>query len=102
LFDSLPPGRPVATDLVLPDGSRFATIAIAEESPIDADLPPPRRLSLIGWRALADENGVAPRPVGVTCRLCERGDCAHRSSPRLTQPMALGDHVVGPSEAESA
>jgi len=101
LFDDLPPGRPMACDIVLPDESRFATIAVVEEGPAEADLPPPRRLSLIGWRTVADENEV-PRPVGVTCRLCERGDCAHRSSPRLSQPVTLADHVVGPGEEAAA
>jgi hypothetical protein len=102
LFDNVPPGRPMASEIVLPDQSRFATIAVVEEGPAEADLPPPRRLSLIGWRTVADENGAVARPVGVTCRLCERGDCAHRSSPRLSQPMAPGDHVVGPCEEAAA
>jgi XRE family transcriptional regulator, fatty acid utilization regulator len=103
LFDGLTPGRPVAADLMLPDGSVFAVIALAEEGPADAGLPPPRRLSLIGWRRTIEEgHSAAARPIGVTCRLCERSDCAHRSSPRLTQPVALGDHVVGPFEEEPA
>jgi predicted transcriptional regulator len=102
LFDGLTPGRPVVTDLVLPDGSVFAVTALAEESPADADLPPPRRLSLIGWRQTIEGRGASARPVGVTCRLCERSECGHRSSPMLTLPAALGDHVVGPALEEPA
>jgi predicted transcriptional regulator/transcriptional regulator with XRE-family HTH domain len=102
LFDGLTPGRPVVADLVLPDGSVFAVTALAEESPADADLPPPRRLSLIGWRQTIEGRGASARPVGVTCRLCERSECAHRSNPMLAQPAALGDHVVGPALEEPA
>jgi predicted transcriptional regulator len=102
LFDGLIPGRGVAADLELPDGSSFHVIALAEDSTADASLPPPRRLSLIGWRRSAEdkERSEAARPIGVTCRLCERTDCAHRLHPPVARPTGFQDHVVGLAEYE--
>jgi predicted transcriptional regulator/DNA-binding XRE family transcriptional regulator len=102
LFDGLIPGRAVAADLEFPDGSSFHVIALAEDSTADAGLPPPRRLSLIGWRRSADdkERSEAARPIGVTCRLCERSDCAHRLHPPVARPTGFQDHVVGLAEYE--
>lgn len=102
LFDDLVPGRPVAADLQLADGSVFQATALAELGPADAALPPPRRLSLIGRRRSADEesNGHTPRPIGVTCRLCERNDCAYRLHPPVAQTSGFQDHVVGAADHE--
>lgn len=102
LFDGLAPGRPVSTDLALPDGSIFCVTALAEDGVTDPDLSPPRRVSLIGWRRHEEENerSASPRPVGVTCRLCERNDCAHRLHPPVTQTSGFHDHVVGPADFE--
>lgn len=106
IFDALPAGRQVHAELELPDGGAFFAIAVAEEGASSPTLPPPRRLALIGWRH--EEAGelarrwpaVAPRPIGVTCRLCERLECAHRVHPPVTRPAALHDHVVGPFDCE--
>jgi predicted transcriptional regulator/DNA-binding XRE family transcriptional regulator len=102
LFDGLMPGRPVAADLALSDGGVFRVVALAEDGPDDAGLPTPRRLSLIGWRRSAeDKEGSAPaRPIGVTCRLCERSDCAHRLHPPVALPTDFQGHVVGPADYE--
>ncbi len=32
-------------------------------------------------------------PVGVTCRLCERGDCAQRAHPSLREPLRIDENV---------
>jgi predicted transcriptional regulator len=45
---------------------------------------------------------AAPRPIGVSCRLCERPACTHRAHPAATRPAAFYDHVVGLSEYELA
>ena len=82
--------------------------AVAEDGVALPGLPPPRRLSLIGWRG-EDFAAFAPkrlpgrsRPIGVTCRLCERPDCAHRMHAPVTRPAAFHEHVVGPSDYELA
>jgi predicted transcriptional regulator len=36
----------------------------------------------------------------VTCRLCERLDCAERLIAPVTLPAAFHAHVVGPSDYE--
>jgi predicted transcriptional regulator len=104
VFDGLAPGRPVATDLALPDGGVFRAIALAEDGAAAAGLPPPRRLSLLGWRKRTEdgERAAAPRPIGVTCRLCERTDCAHRLHPPVAQTSGFQDNVAGPAEYELA
>ncbi len=103
LFDNLVPGWPLVTDIALPDGSVFRISAVAEDGPADPGHSPPRRLSLVGWRRRPedDERGTA-RPVGVTCRLCERSDCAHRLYPPVAQTAGFHDHVVGPADYELA
>lgn len=106
LFDDLRPGRVVSATLQLPDGSAFRAVALAEEGTAAAGpAPPPRRLSLIGWRKAelpeAAELSSAPlRPVGVTCRLCEREGCAHRTHPPVAQPAGFYEHAVGASDHE--
>jgi predicted transcriptional regulator/transcriptional regulator with XRE-family HTH domain len=106
IFDALMSGRPLQAELTLPDGSAFLAVTIAEEGAAADGLPPPRRLALIGWRReTAGEiarhwAAVAARPIGVTCRLCERLDCAHRVHAPVTRPAALLSHVVGPSDCE--
>jgi predicted transcriptional regulator len=101
LFDNLAPGQPLVTDLALPNADRFHVIALAEEGPAYDDLPPPRRLAMIGWRR---EGGEEPaeraRPIGVTCRLCERTDCAHRLHPPVAQTSGFQDHVIGAGDYE--
>ena len=61
---------------------------------------------MIGFRreaaSLARDWPPDGRPIGVTCRLCERLDCAHRVHPPVTRPAAFHDHVVGPSDYEVA
>jgi len=106
IFDDLSPDRPLVVELAFADGAAFVAVAIADEGAYAAGLPPPRRLALLGWRK--EEAGeIAPalpgvpvRPVGVTCRLCERVDCAHRLYPAVTRPAAFQEHVVGPSDHE--
>lgn len=39
------------------------------------------------------ENPAAATPVGVTCRLCERTDCAERALPSLRHPLHVDENV---------
>jgi XRE family transcriptional regulator, fatty acid utilization regulator len=104
IFEPALAAQPVHSELLLADGGSFRAIAFAEDGPLTGPLPPPRRLTLLGWRSadVADLLGPsrAPRPIGVTCRLCERFDCGHRHSPPVAQPSAFHEHVIGPSDHE--
>ena len=107
VFDGLSADHPVTADLVFPDGAAFVAVAVAEGGAYSPGLPRPRRLALLGWRREEAGDiaralpGAPVRPVGVTCRLCERSDCAHRLYPAMTRPAAFQEHVVGPSDHES-
>ncbi|SOD94605.1 DUF2083 domain-containing protein [Caenispirillum bisanense] len=39
--------------------------------------------------------GAVPMPIGVTCRLCERADCAQRAHPSLHHRLRLDDSERG-------
>jgi predicted transcriptional regulator/DNA-binding XRE family transcriptional regulator len=41
------------------------------------------------------ENLEMATPVGVTCRVCERTDCAQRAVPSLRQPLRIDENVRG-------
>ena len=41
------------------------------------------------------ESASAVVPVGVTCRLCERSDCAQRAFPALQHPLRVNENVRG-------
>ncbi len=42
-----------------------------------------------------DLDTPTPVPVGVSCRLCERLDCAERAFPAVARPMRIDEHVRG-------
>ena len=42
-----------------------------------------------------DLDSPKPVPVGVSCRLCERMDCAERAFPALASPMRIDENVRG-------
>ncbi len=107
LFDRALSTRPYPAELVLADGGVYRALAFAEEGPLSGPLPPPRRMTILGWRSadIADQLGApagVARPVGVTCRLCKRLDCGHRHTPPVAQPSAFHEHVIGASEHELA
>jgi predicted transcriptional regulator len=110
VFDHSPVGRVISAPVKFADGTAFLVTAVAEEGLApESDGPPPRRLTLLG---LARKDAIdtiydpgesaAPRPIGVSCRLCERAACTHRAHPAATRPAAFYDHVVGLSEYELA
>jgi hypothetical protein len=105
LFDPPPAERMTEAELQPPEGSAYRAVAFFENGPLSGAIPPPRWLTILGWRSgdVVDILGPArepARPIGVTCRLCERLDCAHRHTPPVTQPTAFHEHVFGPSEHE--
>jgi len=110
VFDGLQPGMIAAAPVILPDGGLFTIIATAEEGLAANDGgPPPVIRSFIGMDEAAARQSVygfgqeaEPRPIGMTCRLCERQACPHRSHPPATRPAAYQDFVVGLSDHELA
>ena len=93
-----------------------SSIAVAEEGAWSPGLPPPRRLALIGWRR-EEAGGIArdwpalpARPIGVTCRLCERhrlrpprapaGDAPGRLPRARRRPVrcSIAMHILLPSQ----
>jgi predicted transcriptional regulator/transcriptional regulator with XRE-family HTH domain len=108
VFDALQPGMIEAAPIIMPDGSLFTVIATAEAGLAANDGgPPPLIRSFVGMDEAAARDSVygfrediEPRPVGTTCRLCERQACPHRSHPPATRPAAFHDFVVGLSDHE--
>jgi predicted transcriptional regulator len=41
------------------------------------------------------DNAQLATPVGVTCRLCERSDCAERAFPSIRHPLQVDENVRG-------
>jgi predicted transcriptional regulator/transcriptional regulator with XRE-family HTH domain len=109
VFDGLRPGDLVAEPVLMPDGAQFTIIATAEAGLTANDGGAPAvTLTFIGLpeEAVRDTvyqtTGVEARPVGLTCRLCERQACPHRSHPPATRPAAFHDFIVGLSDHELA
>lgn len=110
VFDQNAIGRVTAAPVEFADGTAFLVIAVAEEGLApETDGPPPRRLTLLGIArkhaastAYDPGDSATSRPIGVSCRLCERAACTHRAHPAATRPAAFYDHVVGLSEYELA
>jgi hypothetical protein len=46
---------------------------------------------------LVYDPGEAFTPVGLSCRMCERPDCAERAFPPLQRSLNLEPHVRGPA-----
>ena len=91
------PQIPVAALLELPGKHKFIGLAIAEVQSTPAFGKPPelnaamlilhyeQRALLTDWLPDLGE----PQPIGITCRICPRSECAARSEPQI-----LGDDVA--------
>jgi predicted transcriptional regulator/DNA-binding XRE family transcriptional regulator len=89
----------------LADDARFFTIARALEAPwTEGTGQAPRFAIALGCdlrdaRHIAYADGIetaAPRnitPVGVSCRVCERLDCAHRAHPPLNRALRFDENI---------
>ncbi|MEL7486073.1 MAG: short-chain fatty acyl-CoA regulator family protein, partial [Pseudomonadota bacterium] len=96
--------RRIFTQIVaLPDGARYFSIArtvnsassgfgtpIAERAvALGCDIAEAHRLIYADG---IDLDAAAATPIGVTCRLCERSDCASRAHPPLKRRLIVDDH----------
>jgi hypothetical protein len=95
------PGETIVQPVELPDGSRYLTISRTVESirgrhPLNA-----RKLAIsLGCEITYAKQVVygdgldlthadAVTPTGVTCRMCERINCAARAFPPMTRPLKI-------------
>ncbi len=89
----------------MPDGSVYFCLARDVLRPGGGHRQPPQQLAIIlacdaaQARELVYAEGIdlgegaAATPIGPTCRLCARLDCAHRAFPPLGQPLAIDETV---------
>ena len=89
----------------LPDGMKFLSIARGQISEAPTGQPPVVHAIVLGceWSHAgrivhADTlTGADPSPVGITCRLCDRDDCAQRAFPPLNRKLEMDPHLLGAS-----
>jgi predicted transcriptional regulator/DNA-binding XRE family transcriptional regulator len=97
------PRRIVTQIIQLPDQSRYFSIARTVTSGAGGYAAPHVERVVVVGCALEDANSliyardVKPSnaratPVGVTCRLCERPDCAARAHPPLRRRLIIDEH----------
>src|SRR5690606_10848918 len=93
----------IVTQVVqLPDGSKFFSIArTVHGGAAFFGAPPADRAVALGCAlehagALVYADGLDPAspatPIGVTCRLCERPDCAARAHPPWRRRLVFDEH----------
>jgi predicted transcriptional regulator len=86
----------------MPDGVRYLCVARAVVKRSDSYLEPDRRYVLgfgcevehahaLVYSAGVDLKGPAT-PIGVSCRICERDDCAQRAFPPVDRPLRVPRH----------
>ena len=84
----------------MPDGVRYLSVARAATKSGGSHLAPPRHFALgIGCEisyaqdvVYADGIDIKTAPVtkiGVSCRICERGDCPQRAAPPIDRPLIV-------------
>lgn len=103
LHDAFKTPRRILTQIVqLPDGSRFFSIARTVQSGAGGFYAQhAERVVALGcaiehadklvYAKGVDLNAEAT-PIGVTCRLCERPDCAARAHPPLQRRLVVDEH----------
>ncbi|VAW12817.1 Transcriptional regulator [hydrothermal vent metagenome] len=110
VFDPTPSGHVISAEVETPDRTSLIFVATVTESfaPPDGG-PPPRRLAalVMGTEAAAATvyapgGAATPRPIGTTCRLCERRACPARTMPAATRPAALNEYALGMSDYDPA
>lgn len=84
-----------------PDGNRYVCLAWSEEKRLGGYRGPVRRYAyalgcevdqarkLVYAADLDLANAAAFEPIGISCRICERPNCAQRSVPPLTASIAV-------------
>jgi predicted transcriptional regulator/plasmid maintenance system antidote protein VapI len=97
LYDALrTPLRIMAQSFELTDGTRHLSIARAQSSPGPSGQPPLLHAIAVGcdWshaNKIIHADTITqspPMPVGISCRLCERSDCAQRAFPPLRRKLS--------------
>ena len=103
---------PVMT--VTPDSHDFGTVTVSLSETVTLQIAndggaPPVVFSFIAFPGEAARRTVyasaaetEPRLAGLTCRLCDRQACPHRSHPPVTRPAAIQDYSIGLSDHELA
>lgn len=99
------PGQILTQLAEMPDGSRHLSIARTVSKPwrkgplraaqysIALGCETRHAERIIYADGLALEAKDAADPIGVTCRTCPRGDCAHRAFPSAHQPLPKTDFI---------
>ena len=97
-------GEAIQSDLVvLPDGSRFLSLAIPCKKPtLRHDMPGQPYVLAIGCNAQEAARTVygaqmnidhgSATPIGPSCRLCERLDCTYRAAPPANHEILIDEH----------
>ncbi|HKX06827.1 MAG TPA: short-chain fatty acyl-CoA regulator family protein [Stellaceae bacterium] len=99
------PGRILTQLAEMPDGSRYLSIARTVSKPwrkgplgaaqyaiaLGCEARHAERIVYADGLRLEDKD--AADPIGMTCRTCPRGDCAHRAFPSTQQPVPKTDFI---------
>lgn len=96
------PGQIIVQPVELPDGAVYLTISRTVDPPPSAYGETPRKLAISLGCAVAHAPEVvygdgldlgagstAITPIGVTCRMCERHNCASRAFPPMTRSLTI-------------
>jgi predicted transcriptional regulator len=80
------PNQPIRMDVALPapNATRFLCYAVAEPSGPSGFDAPSAMQSIMLVMPDPPEPATTPYPVGLSCRICPRHDCASRREPALT------------------
>jgi len=80
------PNQPIRMDVALPapNATRFLCYAVAEPVGLSSFDAPPAMQSTMLVMPDPPEPATTPYPVGLSCRICPRADCASRREPALT------------------
>ncbi len=104
----LSPGAVRVQRSVMPDGTAYISIARTVDCPAEAHPRPAARhaielgcdaafardLTFADGLALDSDAGVVP--IGVSCRICPRAACRHRTAPPVGTRLALDENRRGP------
>jgi predicted transcriptional regulator/transcriptional regulator with XRE-family HTH domain len=96
----------------MPDGTRYLSVARSVSKPSGRYSVPDRRY-VLGFgceiahaRELVYSDGLdlagPPARIGVSCRICERNDCAQRAFPPVDRPLRAPRHERRPFPFETA
>ena len=95
------PGQTIVQPVELPDGNVYLTVSRTVDTLPGPHPEPPRKLAIslgceishaarvVYGDGLDLDNPSAVTPIGVTCRMCERPNCAARAFPPMTRPLSI-------------